>query len=171
MTAEEREQGTIAYVALGSNIDDREHYLQDAITALNQESGITVTGLSSIYETEPVGYVDQSAFLNMVIQIITVLPAEELLFTMLAIEKRLGRTRDLRWGPRTIDLDLLLYGDHQLTTPDLIIPHPRMHERAFVLVPLTEVLYKRQDAAFEFISAHLEKLEGKEGVILWKKAQ
>ena len=83
----------------------------------------------------------------MVIEIVTVLPAEELLFTMLAIEKRLGRTRDLRWGPRTIDLDLLLYGDHQLTTPDLIIPHPRMHERAFVLVPLTEVLYKRQDAA------------------------
>jgi 2-amino-4-hydroxy-6-hydroxymethyldihydropteridine diphosphokinase len=171
MTAEERERGITAYVALGSNIDDREHYLQDAIAALNQESGITVTGLSSIYETEPVGFVDQSAFLNMVIQVSTVLPAEELLFTLLAIENRLGRTRDLRWGPRTIDLDLLLYGDHRLTTPDLIIPHPRMHERAFVLVPLSEVLYERQDAAFEFISAHLEKLEGKEGVVLWKKVQ
>ncbi|UKS26256.1 2-amino-4-hydroxy-6-hydroxymethyldihydropteridine diphosphokinase [Paenibacillus sp. HWE-109] len=171
MTAEEREPTTTAYVALGSNIDDREHYLQDAIAALHQESGIQVTGLSSIYETEPVGYVDQSAFLNMVIQIHTSLPAEALLFTLLAIENRLGRTRDLRWGPRTIDLDLLLYGDEQLTTPDLIIPHPRMHERAFVLVPLTEVLSKRQDAAFEFISGHLEKLEGKEGVVLWKKAQ
>ncbi|TXK78267.1 2-amino-4-hydroxy-6-hydroxymethyldihydropteridine diphosphokinase [Paenibacillus sp. N3.4] len=171
MTAEEREQGLIAYVALGSNIDDRERFLQEAIAELNQEAGITVTALSSIYETEPVGYVDQSAFLNMVIQVRTVLPAEELLFTMLAIENRLGRKRDVRWGPRTIDLDLLIYGEHQLTTPDLIIPHPRMHERAFVLVPLTEVLYNRQDAAFEFISAQLEKLEGKEGVMLWKKAQ
>ncbi|NQX70508.1 2-amino-4-hydroxy-6-hydroxymethyldihydropteridine diphosphokinase [Paenibacillus alba] len=171
MTADEREQGITAYVALGSNINDREHYLQNAIAALDQEAGITVTGLSSIYETEPVGYVDQSAFLNMVIQLRTNLSAEALLFTLLGIENRLGRTRDLRWGPRTIDLDLLLYGDEQLTTPDLIIPHPRMHERAFVLVPLTEVLYTRQDAAFEFISAHLEKLEGKEGVVLWKKAQ
>ena len=130
-----------------------------------------MTGQSGIYETEPVGYVDQSAFLNMVIQIHTDLSPEALLVTLLAIENRLGRTRDLRWGPRTIDLDLLLYGDHQLTTPDLIIPHPRMHERAFVLVPLSEVLYARQDALFESISAHLEKLEGKEGVILWKKAQ
>ncbi|NQX64077.1 2-amino-4-hydroxy-6-hydroxymethyldihydropteridine diphosphokinase [Paenibacillus qinlingensis] len=170
MTAEDRER-IIAYVALGSNIDKREHYLQSAITALNEESGITVTGQSSIYETEPVGYVDQSAFLNMVIQIHTDLSPEALLVTLLAIENRLGRKRDLRWGPRTIDLDLLLYGDHQLMTPDLIIPHPRMHERAFVLVPLSEVLYARQDALFESISAHLEKLEGKEGVILWKKAQ
>lgn len=171
MTAEERERTIIAYVALGSNIDNREHYLQGAIAALNEESGIKVTGQSSIYETEPVGYVDQSAFLNMVVQIHTDLPPEALLVTLLAIENRLGRTRDLRWGPRTIDLDLLLYGDHRLTTPDLIIPHPRMHERAFVLVPLSEVLYARQDALFESISAHLEKLEGKEGVILWKKAQ
>ena len=170
MTAEDRER-TIAYVALGSNIDNREYYLQSAIAVLNEESGITVTGLSSIYETEPVGYVDQSAFLNMVIQIHTDLSPDALLVTLLAIENRLGRTRDLRWGPRTIDLDLLLYGDHRLTTPDLIIPHPRMHERAFVLVPLSEVLYARQAALFESISAHLEKLEGKEGVILWKKAQ
>lgn len=171
MTAEERERSIAAYVALGSNINNREQYLQDAITALNQEPGIFVTGLSSIYETEPVGYVDQSAFLNMVVQIQTVIPAEDLLSKLLAIENRLGRKRDVRWGPRTIDLDLLLYGDEQLTTPDLIIPHPRMHERAFVLVPLLEVLYERQDAAFEFISANLEKLEGKEGVVLWKKAQ
>ncbi|NOV02372.1 2-amino-4-hydroxy-6-hydroxymethyldihydropteridine diphosphokinase [Paenibacillus planticolens] len=171
MTAEERARSIAAYVALGSNIDNREQFLQDAITALNEESGIVVTGLSSIYETEPVGYVDQSAFLNMVVQIQTVIPAEDLLFTLLAIENRLGRKRDVRWGPRTIDLDLLLYGDERLTTPDLIIPHPRMHERAFVLVPLSEVLCERQDAAFEFISAQLEKLEGKEGVVLWKKAQ
>ncbi|MEW9702485.1 2-amino-4-hydroxy-6-hydroxymethyldihydropteridine diphosphokinase [Paenibacillus sp. SI8] len=171
MTAEEREQGITAYVALGSNLDNREHFLQQAITALNEQAGITVTAVSSIYETEPVGYVDQSAFLNMVIEVVTVVPAEELLSMMLAIETRLGRTRDLRWGPRTIDLDLLLYGEQQLSTPDLIIPHPRMHERAFVLVPLSEVLYNRQEAAFEFISTQLEKLDGKEGVVLWKKAQ
>lgn len=171
MTAEVREPSVTAYVALGSNIDDREQYLQDAITALNQESGIVVTGSSSIYETDPVGYVDQSAFLNMVVQILTNKPAEDLLYTLLAIENQLGRKRDVRWGPRTIDLDLLLYGDERLMTPDLTIPHPRMHERAFVLVPLSEVLYERQDTSFEFISAHLEKLEGKEGVVLWKKAQ
>ncbi|MFD0698938.1 2-amino-4-hydroxy-6-hydroxymethyldihydropteridine diphosphokinase [Paenibacillus sp. GCM10027628] len=170
MTAEER-QAITAYVALGSNIDDRELYLQQAIVALNEHAGIKVTAQSSIFETDPVGYVDQSAFLNMVIEISTTLPADELLTTMLAIEQRLGRTRDLRWGPRTIDLDMLLYGEERLSTPDLIIPHPRMHERAFVLVPLAEVLYNRQDAAFEFITAQLEKLEGKEGVVLWKKAQ
>ena len=99
MTAEEREQGTIAYVALGSNIDDREHYLQDAITALNQESGITVTGLSSIYETEPVGYVDQSAFLNMVIQIHTVLPAEELLLHYACHREKTGSNARSALGP------------------------------------------------------------------------
>ncbi|MBD0384578.1 2-amino-4-hydroxy-6-hydroxymethyldihydropteridine diphosphokinase [Paenibacillus sedimenti] len=170
MTAEER-QAITAYVALGSNIDDRERYLQQAIIELNEHAGINVTAQSSIYETDPVGYVDQAAFLNMVIEVSTTLPAEELLTTMLAIEKRLGRTRDLRWGPRTIDLDMLLYGEQRLSTPDLIIPHPRMHERAFVLVPLAEVLYSRQDAALEFISAQLEKLEGKEGVVLWKKVQ
>lgn len=92
MTAEERERSIAAYVALGSNINNREQYLQDAITALNQEPGIVVTGLSSIYETEPVGYVDQSAFLNMVVQIQTVIPAEELLFKLLAIENRLGES-------------------------------------------------------------------------------
>ncbi|MGG1550394.1 2-amino-4-hydroxy-6-hydroxymethyldihydropteridine diphosphokinase [Paenibacillus ferrarius] len=160
-----------AYVALGSNMGDREQYLREAIRLLDAEAGITVTGRSSIYETEPVGYVDQDAFLNMVIQIHTNLLPATLLATLLATENRLGRTRELRWGPRTIDLDLLLYGNHQLSTPDLIVPHPRMQERAFVLVPLTEVLYERQDAAFESISANLEKLEGKEGVILWKKAQ
>jgi len=160
-----------AFVALGSNIDDREHYLQQAIAELNAHAGISVIAQSGIYETEPVGYVDQAAFLNMVIEISTTLPADELLTAMLSIENRLGRTRDLRWGPRTLDLDLLIYGEQRLSTPDLIIPHPRMYERAFVLVPLAEVLYRRQDAAFEFISAQLEKLEGKEGVILWKKAQ
>ncbi|NEW09563.1 2-amino-4-hydroxy-6-hydroxymethyldihydropteridine diphosphokinase [Paenibacillus sp. SYP-B3998] len=171
MAADEQEQGITAYLALGSNIDNREFYLQQAIAELNEQDGITVTAVSSIYETEPVGYVDQSAFLNMVLEVRTVLSAEVLLSVMLAIENHLGRTRDLRWGPRTIDLDMLLYGEHRLTTPDLVVPHPRMHERAFVLVPLAEVLYNRQDAAFEFISAQLEKLEGKEGVVLWKKAQ
>lgn len=171
MTSEEQNQGITAYVALGSNIEDRDQHLQQAISLLHEQPGITVEACSSIYETEPVGYVDQSPFLNMVIELITELSAEELLVTMLAIENRLGRTRDVRWGPRTIDLDLLLYGEHSLTTPDLIIPHPRMHERAFVLVPLAEVLYKRQDAAFEFISAQLTKLDGKEGVVIWKKVQ
>ncbi|UJF33092.1 2-amino-4-hydroxy-6-hydroxymethyldihydropteridine diphosphokinase [Paenibacillus hexagrammi] len=171
MTEATPNQAVTAYLALGSNIEDREAYLLQAIDRLHGHPHITVTAISGIYETEPVGYVDQSAFLNMVIEITTDLPAQELLTVMLAIEQQLGRTRDIRWGPRTIDLDMLMYGEEQIMTPDLIIPHPRMQERAFVLVPLSEVLSGRKQAAFEHINAQLMKLDGKEGITLWKKAQ
>jgi 2-amino-4-hydroxy-6-hydroxymethyldihydropteridine diphosphokinase len=171
MTSNPLDQYPTAFIALGSNIEDSEYYLQQAIAALNDMEGISVTGCSSMYETEPVGYVDQAPFLNMVIGLTTSLPAEELLQKMLAIENRLGRTRDVRWGPRTLDLDLLLYGEDRIIIPELTIPHPRMFERAFVLVPLVEVLAKMKSASFEPISRQLEDLEGKEGVILWKKMQ
>ncbi|MCD1261859.1 2-amino-4-hydroxy-6-hydroxymethyldihydropteridine diphosphokinase [Paenibacillus athensensis] len=160
-----------AYVALGSNIGDREAYLRQAIDALSRRDGIEVAALSAMYETEPVGYVDQAAFLNMVIELSTSLPPEQLLLAMQGIESSLGRTRDVHWGPRTVDLDLLLYGDIQLTAPDLIIPHPRMQERAFVLIPLADVLQQRQAGLLASITEQLERLEGKEGVTLWKKVQ
>jgi 2-amino-4-hydroxy-6-hydroxymethyldihydropteridine diphosphokinase len=169
MTANPLDQDPTAFIALGSNIEDREYYLQQAIAALSDIEGISVGCCSSMYETEPVGYVDQAPFLNMVIGLTTSLPAAELLQTMLAIENRLGRTRDVRWGPRTLDLDLLLYGDDSIVSPELTVPHPRMYERTFVLVPLVEVLDKLKSASFEPISRQLEDLEGKEGVILWKK--
>jgi 2-amino-4-hydroxy-6-hydroxymethyldihydropteridine diphosphokinase len=171
MTAERLQKGTTAYVALGSNIENREVHLEQAISRLDATDGVEVLARSSVYETEPVGYTEQSRFLNMVISIRTTMPAEQLLHVMLNIEQQLGRQRDIHWGPRTIDLDLLLYGEEEISSPELIVPHPRMLERAFVLIPLAEILYHRCEPSLEFISAQLEKLDGKEGVVLWKKAQ
>lgn len=128
-----------AYLALGSNIGERQDYLARAIQALQEKSGITVTKLSAVYETDPVGFVDQAAFLNMAVQIETDLTPSALLSAVLEIEQQLGRVRTMRWGPRTIDIDILLYGSEQIDLPDLVIPHPAMAERAFVLIPLRDV--------------------------------
>lgn len=95
--------------------------------------------VSSIYETAPVGYIDQADFLNVVISVTTELDAHELLATCQRIEHELGRVRDIRWGPRTVDLDILLYNNDNIETESLIVPHSRMHERAFVLIPLLEI--------------------------------
>ncbi|MBP1996144.1 2-amino-4-hydroxy-6-hydroxymethyldihydropteridine diphosphokinase [Paenibacillus eucommiae] len=165
----QQHQDTLAYIALGSNIENRESYLLQAIAALNDDANIKVKMCSSIYETEPVGYLEQAPFLNMVIAVATSLPADQLLKTMLAIESRLGRIRDVRFGPRTIDLDMLFFGNEHIASADLMIPHPRMSERAFVLVPLAEVL-RMQGLTMASISQQLEQVEGKEGVTLWKKA-
>jgi 2-amino-4-hydroxy-6-hydroxymethyldihydropteridine diphosphokinase len=162
---------TSAYVALGSNIGDREQYLLDAIKYLDGHEHVRIAALSSIYETEPVGLVDQAAFLNMVVEVETLLSAQELFAHMVSIENRLGRTREQRFGPRTIDLDLLLYGNLTQDTPELILPHPRMVERAFVLVPLVEAMQKRQKEQADEWAARLYLLNRKEGVTLWKKTQ
>lgn len=171
MSSDFIERGIKAYIALGSNIEDRKHYLDQAVDALNGSAGIKVTALSSIYETEPVGYVDQAPFLNMVLALKTTMSAVQLLEVLLKVEKQFGRTRDIKWGPRTLDLDMLLFGKEEWSTPDLVVPHPRMHERAFVLVPFAEVLLAEGEPYFEFIAQQLEKLDGKEGVTIWKKAQ
>lgn len=160
-----------AYVGLGSNLGDRESFLQQAISKLDDHPNISVIASSNIFETEPVGYLNQNSFLNMVIHLSTSLEPEQLLNTLMAIEKELGRTREIRWGPRTIDLDLLLYGRESINTPTLTVPHPRMTERAFVMVPLIELVHRSQDALFASLIKQLEKLEGKEGVTLWKKTQ
>ncbi|WP_282943680.1 2-amino-4-hydroxy-6-hydroxymethyldihydropteridine diphosphokinase [Paenibacillus sp. RC67] len=160
-----------AYIALGSNMGDRERLLLEAIGLLAEYETIEVISCSGIYETEPVGYVDQAAFLNMVIEVETSLEPKELLGVMQRIELSLGRTRELRWGPRTIDLDMLLYDNVKQDDPMLILPHPRMLERAFVLVPLVEVAQASRVQQSAEWAAHLEKLEGKEGVTLWKKMQ
>lgn len=127
------------FIALGSNIGDRLGYLGKAVLILGQHPKITPIQYSSIYETDPVGYLDQDRFYNMVIEIATELSPLELMQTLLDIELRLGRERRIQYGPRTIDLDLLLYGDLCIELPELILPHPRLHERSFVLVPLGEI--------------------------------
>ncbi|CAM5778644.1 MULTISPECIES: 2-amino-4-hydroxy-6-hydroxymethyldihydropteridine diphosphokinase [Brevibacillus] len=129
-----------AYLALGSNMGDRADNLRQAVEKLHGREGISVVRISPVYETAPVGFVDQEAFLNMAVAVETDLTPEKLLESALAVEQELGRVRTIRWGPRTIDIDVLLYGDTALDQEHLTIPHPAMTERAFVLVPLRDVL-------------------------------
>lgn len=128
-----------AYVALGANLGDREASLRGALSKLAAEPGIGLHAISPVYETAPVGFTDQPSFLNMVARVGTEWPPLELLGRLLKIEREMGRVRDIRWGPRNIDLDLLLVGETRMDTPELTLPHPRMGERAFVLVPLRDV--------------------------------
>ena len=125
---------TRAYVGVGANLGDREATIRAAISALPG-----VVAVSALRETEPVGVVDQPPFLNGAVALETELASGELLDALLAIERELGRERRERWGPRTIDLDLLLYGDETIDEPGLTVPHPRLHERRFALEPLLEL--------------------------------
>jgi 2-amino-4-hydroxy-6-hydroxymethyldihydropteridine diphosphokinase len=125
---------TRAYVGVGSNLGDREALVRAAIEALPG-----VVAVSRLRETEPVGVTEQPRFLNAAVALETELTARELLDQLLAVERRLGRERGERWGPRTIDLDLLLYGDETIDEPGLTVPHPRLHERRFVLEPLVDL--------------------------------
>lgn len=125
------------YLALGSNVGERATHLQTALAAMPPKVRPLVQ--SPIYETPPWGYAEQPAFLNMVIQAETELPPLELLKFLKALEVEVGRTPSFRYGPRQIDLDILFYDDLVLETPELSLPHPRLHERAFVLVPLADV--------------------------------
>ncbi len=128
-----------AYVGLGSNLGDRAAHLLLGLSALSRLPKTHLLRLSPVYETEPVGP-PQPPYLNMVAELETELSPTGLLAEMLRIEKALGRERRERWGPRTLDLDLLLYGDLVLEEAGLSVPHPRLHERAFVLVPLLDLL-------------------------------
>lgn len=129
-----------AYIGLGSNLGDRSATLLSALRRLEGEAGIRVLAVSSFHETEPVdGPPGQPQFLNAAARLETDLAAEALLERLLAVEAELGRVRGERWGPRTIDLDLLLYDQRVIESQDLTVPHPRMHERRFVLAPLAEI--------------------------------
>ncbi|WP_249872190.1 2-amino-4-hydroxy-6-hydroxymethyldihydropteridine diphosphokinase [Oceanobacillus saliphilus] len=129
----------LAFLALGTNIGTRHEHLREALQLLKKNDHINILKQSSIYETVPVGYTDQEDFLNMVILVETSLSSMELLEYCQSIELQLGRKREIRFGPRTIDLDILTYNQENSTVERLIIPHPRMHERAFVLIPLQEI--------------------------------
>ena len=131
---------TRAYVGLGANLGERERTLLAAVDALGGEEGIEVVAVSALRETEPVGVGEQPRFLNGVVALDTTLTARGLLDRLLALEQRFGRVRvPGEHGPRTLDLDLLLYGDETIDEPGLAVPHPRLHDRRFVLEPLAEL--------------------------------
>lgn len=128
-----------AYVGLGSNLGDREQAIEQAVALLGAEPQVEVVATSTLRETEPWGPVAQPGFLNGAVEVETSLEPRALLGVLLDVERRLGRVRDERFGPRTIDLDLLVFGDAVLDEPGLTVPHPRLHERAFALEPLHEL--------------------------------
>lgn len=128
-----------AYIALGSNIEPKLDYLQQAIEKLDAHDSVTVTQESSVYDTAPVGYLDQDNFLNMVVKVETTLESMDLLDLCQEIEENLKRVRQFKDGPRTIDLDIILYSDEIIENDRLQVPHPRMHTRGFVLFPLVEI--------------------------------
>lgn len=129
----------ILYLGLGTNLGNREDNLTKAIYELKKTGEINILKISSIYESEPVGYKNQSWFLNAVIEANSALPSFQLLKLIKGIEERLGRRETFRWGPRIIDIDILSYEDTIIQTRRLIIPHPEMHLRKFVLIPLAEI--------------------------------
>lgn len=136
---EEKGGGSRSYLALGSNLDNRQTNIIEAINRLSLIPEIVVVKRSSLYETEPVGYEDQHWFINAVIEISTILSPRRLLEVCLRIEDEMGRVRSIQKGPREIDIDILLYNELIVNEKDLKIPHPAMHERRFVLVPLFEI--------------------------------
>ena len=128
-----------AAVALGSNLDDPQAHVRRAFDELAALPGTRVLARSSLHRTKPVGYADQPDFINAVVLVETRLSARELLDALLDIERKHGRVREIPNGPRTLDLDIVVYGDARIDEPGLVVPHPRAHERAFVLDPLREV--------------------------------
>ncbi|MFQ5628460.1 MAG: 2-amino-4-hydroxy-6-hydroxymethyldihydropteridine diphosphokinase [bacterium] len=129
-----------AYLGIGSNLGNREKHFEEAIHRLAGLQKIELLRKSAIVETEPIGYREQPVFLNSVLEISTSLKPFELLDVALQTEQRMGRKRRVTWGPRTIDIDILLYAKEQINTKKITVPHPRLHERKFVLVPLTELI-------------------------------
>lgn len=128
-----------AVVALGSNLGDRFDYLQKAVNEINSLIDTEISEISSVYETLPVGGPEQGNYLNAVISLNTKFEADELLLKLLHVELNLGRQREIAWGPRTIDLDLIWFEDQTINLENLILPHPRAHERCFVIKPWLEI--------------------------------
>ena len=164
-----RNHATKAYVGIGSNLGDRAGNLLLAVRGMTH-AAMTVTCLSSIYETEPISDVEQPPFLNMVAEIGNHLPTpEQMMARLLRIEFALGRVRDLKDGPRTIDLDLLFYGEMRSDTEFLRLPHPRLHERRFVLKPLAEIAPRLVHPVLNrSVEELLEVVEDKSEVRRWE---
>lgn len=130
---------TKTYIGLGTNVGDKEANIKTALKHLKAEREIKVLRVASLYYTEPIGLPEQEWFVNTVVEVETSLPPFDLLSKLILIENRMGRNHNIYWGPRVIDLDILLYGEIRVNIPGLQIPHPRMIDRAFVLVPLAEL--------------------------------
>ena len=158
------------YLSLGSNIGNRQEYIESAIELVGKTEGIKILKKSGLYETSPVGYVEQDLFLNAVIKIKTDFSEREILKIINKIENELDRKREIRWGPRTIDIDILIFSDKKINETDLIIPHKEMLNRLFVLVPLIEiydgdyfgkeVIAKRIDELLKIGDQKIQKVEG-----------
>ncbi|TSI05490.1 2-amino-4-hydroxy-6-hydroxymethyldihydropteridine diphosphokinase [Lysinibacillus sp. BW-2-10] len=157
------------YLSLGTNIGEREQNLKQAVTILQAKEDIVVEAVSSIYETAPVGFVNQPSFLNIALHIKTSKSPSKTLELCQSIENELGRVREFRWGPRIIDLDILLYNHENIETENLIVPHPRMFDRAFVLVPLLEIANSPlQDHLLKAQQKLIEMDLEREGIKKWK---
>ena len=151
---------TIAYVGIGSNLDDPVRHVRQAFDELERLPHTRLVKKSSLYRSAPRGYEKQADFINAVAQLETGLPAERLLAELQEIEARHGRKRSFPNAPRTLDLDLLLYGRAELRSPALTVPHPRMHERAFVLRPLMEISPELQLSLESCADQDVEKIDG-----------
>jgi 2-amino-4-hydroxy-6-hydroxymethyldihydropteridine diphosphokinase len=152
-----------AYIGLGANLGDREANINRALVEIVR-SGCRLAQVSSIYETEPVGFEDQPDFLNAVAEIETEAGPAELMAALDEIEQRIGRRETFKWGPRKVDLDILLYGDQSLAEDNLKIPHPEMHKRAFVLSPLAEIAPQAMHPALGLTARELSERVGQKGV-------
>jgi 2-amino-4-hydroxy-6-hydroxymethyldihydropteridine diphosphokinase len=154
------------YLGLGTNLGDREQNLRDAIARLKAVKGVNFLRQSRVYQTAPMHTADQPEFLNMVVEIDMPddMPARALLSVTKGIEKDLGRKHRQRWGPREIDIDILLFGDEQIEEDDFQVPHPRMWERAFVIVPLAELAPEARSPAGERVADVAKRLSMEQGV-------
>ncbi|GBF32120.1 2-amino-4-hydroxy-6-hydroxymethyldihydropteridine pyrophosphokinase [Desulfocucumis palustris] len=157
----------VAYIGLGSNMGDKEANIRQAVEMVANIPGVLVTGVAPLYKTEPLGFTRQDWFLNTVAEIGTDVAPLSLLHSLQEIENKMGRVRTIHWGPRTIDLDMLLYGRECINLPELTVPHPRMGERAFVLVPLSRL---KQDISIPGLGKVAEiasELAEKQQVTCW----
>lgn len=158
------------YLSLGTNIGDREENLKKAVRLLEEQEAVSIEAISSIYETAPVGFLDQPSFLNIALLVQTTVEPIDMLRICQSIENELGRVREIRWGPRVIDLDILLFNNDNIETDELIVPHARMFERAFVLVPLLEIAEKPFGEKLVQAEKALSEMNVEaEGVVLWKE--
>lgn len=155
-----------AFLGLGGNIGDRLGYLQRAVDLLHADERSRVDAVSSVYETVPLGGPEQGPYLNIAVRLATRRTPRRLLAVCQRVEQALGRVRTVRWGPRTVDVDILLYGDRVITRPDLEIPHPRLAERAFALVPLIEVAPGQRLPDGRSLPAALARLAPIEGITM-----
>ncbi len=155
------------YLSVGSNLGDRAKYIRQAIEYVGASDKIQLKSVSSLYETPPWGNINQPSFLNGAFSLVSTISPQELLGLCQSVEQSLGRVRHEHWGPRTIDIDLLYIDGMRLNTPELVLPHPYMLERAFVLVPLVEIA---PDLLIDGLSVkeHLNKLSDGDTVVLWR---